>query len=86
MKLVFTEEGQQSLTRLDGAVARRIVAKLIWLTANFDQQVPDALGAELVGFFKLRVGDWRIIYSADRIKQTLTIHLVDHRSKVYKRR
>jgi mRNA-degrading endonuclease RelE of RelBE toxin-antitoxin system len=34
--------------------------------------------------FKLVVGDWRIIYTADFINKLITVHLIGHRREVYK--
>lgn len=36
--------------------------------------------------YRLRVGDYRIIYQVDLEKRVVTIHYVRHRKDVYKRR
>jgi mRNA-degrading endonuclease RelE of RelBE toxin-antitoxin system len=40
----------------------------------------------LDGFFKLRVGDVRVVYSLDREARLIRIHLVGNRDEIYKRR
>ncbi len=52
-------------------VCERIVNKINWLAENFDQITPQPLTANLSGFFKLRVGDYRVIYEFDSEKKTI---------------
>lgn len=42
------------------------------------------LHGEWKGFFKLRVGSWRVIYNVDYFKKIITIHYIDSRDKIYK--
>jgi len=63
--LSFTLEAKNDLERLDKNLRRRVIEKLGWLKDNFDKIIPSALGGEWRGFFKLRVGDWRIIYKIE---------------------
>lgn len=86
MKVVFSKEAEHDLERLGKNIASRIVAKLLWFAEHFPEQMPQPLGGGFRGFFKLRVGDWRVIYEVDHSIQALVIHLVDHRSRVYERR
>ena len=41
--------------------------------------------AQLKGFFKLRIGDWRMVYDFEREKNLITIHAIDNRNRVYKK-
>ena len=41
------------------------------------------LPANLAGFFKLRVGDYRVIYSFDEDLKVITIHQIGHRREIY---
>ena len=36
------------------------------------------------GFYKLRVGDWRVIYEVDPARCTLVVHAVKHRREAYR--
>ena len=54
------------------------------LLENFENIVSLPLGGAWRGFFKLRVGDWRIIYEADRGNELVIIHAISPRDKVYK--
>ncbi|MDJ0737498.1 MAG: type II toxin-antitoxin system RelE/ParE family toxin [Nostocaceae cyanobacterium] len=57
--------------------------KIRWLCENFDDISPQALSADLSGLFKLRVGDYRVIYSFDTEVQLITIHQIGHRRDIY---
>jgi mRNA interferase RelE/StbE len=58
----YEPEAFADLERLTQAVRGRIVDKIGWLAENFDQITPQPLTANLSGFFKLRVGDYRVVY------------------------
>jgi len=60
--------------------------KLDWLAVNFSVYRPEPLVGSFGGLFKLRIGDWRVVYSIDYKNETLIVLIVDHRSKIYKRR
>jgi mRNA interferase RelE/StbE len=79
----FLPEAIVDLEALTSSIQERILRKIRWLSENFDQVSPQALSADLNGLFKLRVGDYRIIYSFDTEVQCLTIHKVGHRRDVY---
>ncbi|MCZ8127974.1 MAG: type II toxin-antitoxin system RelE/ParE family toxin [Microcystis sp. LE19-114.1B] len=55
--------------------------KIEWLAINFEQITPLPLTREWSGFYKLRVGDYRVIYEFDR--ESRIIIRVGHRSEVY---
>ena len=74
----------QELAKLDKPVAQRIAKRLNWLAENFDLIKPLPLTGNLAGFYKLRVGDYRIIYEALHDEDVLLIHLIGHRREVYR--
>ncbi|WP_424404722.1 type II toxin-antitoxin system RelE family toxin [Microcoleus sp.] len=53
------------------------------MAENFEQITPMPLSANLAGFFKLRVGDYRVIYSFDDDLNVITIHQIGHRREIY---
>jgi mRNA interferase RelE/StbE len=71
------------LRGLDKAVAQRIVNKLRWLAENFESIRPEELAGPLTGLNKLRVGDYRAIYEADRDNRLIIVHLIGHRKVIY---
>ena len=76
----------QDLERLDKPTARRIVQRINWMTANLDEVRLEALTGDLAGLYKLRVGDYRVIYELLRDEETIVIHTVGHRREIYLRR
>ncbi|WP_414588262.1 type II toxin-antitoxin system RelE family toxin [Scytonema sp. PCC 10023] len=58
----YEPEALVSLERLTLVVRKRIISKIIWLAENLDQITPQPLTSDLSGFYKLRVGDYRVIY------------------------
>ncbi|MBD2444106.1 type II toxin-antitoxin system RelE/ParE family toxin [Dolichospermum sp. FACHB-1091] len=80
----YEPEALADLAKLTKSVCQRIVNKINWLAGNFDQITPQTLTAELSGFFKLRVGDYRVIYEFDPDQRIIFIDRVGHRSEIYK--
>ncbi|MGH8652065.1 MAG: type II toxin-antitoxin system RelE family toxin [Gammaproteobacteria bacterium] len=80
----FTPEALDDLSRLDAPIARRIAEKIQWLAGHFDQSRPETLTGPFAHLFKLRIGDWRVLYTTDPAQRIITIHVVAHRSKIYK--
>jgi len=77
------DEASRDLSRLDKSVGVRIVERLRWLAENLETVKPEALIGDLVGFYKLRVGDYRVIYAVLRDEQTIVIYSVGHRRDIY---
>ena len=72
------------LERLDKPVANRVVRKLRWLARNLDSINPESLKGGLAGLYKLREGDYRIVYQVLRSENIIVVHLIGHRRDVYK--
>lgn len=83
LNVEFTSQAVTDLERLDQVIAQRILDKIKWLTENFDNITPQPLTGDLKGFFKLRVGDYRVIYSINSSAAIITIHLIGHRREIY---
>ena len=79
----LTAEALVNQERLTQAVQERRGNKINWLAENFEQITPMALSVNLAGFFKLRVGDYRVIYSFDEDLKVITIHQIGHRREIY---
>jgi len=74
----------RELEDLDKNTARRIVERIDWLSENFPSIKPFALKGELSGLFKIREGDYRIIYQILHKEKTLVIHAIGHRRDIYR--
>jgi mRNA interferase RelE/StbE len=82
--LVLTREAQKFYEKAEPSLARR-------LNRCFDRlrQTPynhpniKRLRGHLAGYWRYRVGDWRVVYQADEDTRLITILLITHRSKAY---
>lgn len=84
-KIRLSDGSLSDIQRLDKRTAIRIMSKIEWLAKNADLVKPLGLRDNLTGFSKLRVGDYRIIYELNANENVLDIHIVGHRSEIYKR-
>jgi mRNA interferase RelE/StbE len=68
---------------MDAATAKRIRAKILLLAQN--PTAPSHNVKKLAGTdgFRLRVGDWRVIYSLRHRILTVIVIRVGHRSEIY---
>ncbi len=82
-ELVILPGARRDLERLDPPVRRRIAGRLDWVAEHFDEVQPEALTGDYAGWFKIRVGDYRILYQFDRAAHNLTIVKIRHRREVY---
>lgn len=83
-EIEFHPHALEDLERLDRATANRILKKIHWLAVNIDSMNPEALVGGFEGLFKLRVGDYRVIYQVNRQRNALRIELVGHRREIYR--
>ena len=84
-KIRILDAAERDLAQLDKPVARRIVRRIRWLAENLESVKPIALTGDLAGFYKLRVGDYRVVYEIFHSERVLVIHLIGHRSEIYRR-
>ncbi len=78
------DDASAELSRLDKTVAGRIAKRVIWLAQNFDNIRPEPLSTNLAGFYKLRIGDYRVVYEVFSEEKCLVIHKIGHRREVYR--
>jgi len=83
-RIEWEQEARQSLLNLDPTIVHRIVDRVSWLSLNFDNIRPKRLTARLRGYYRIRVGDYRIIYSIIRKDRILVVNYVGHRKDIYK--
>lgn len=75
-KVIILPQALEDLAKLDNQIAQRIIDKLTWLSENMETISPLSLKGKLSGFFKLRIGDWRVIYNIERNNKIITVHKV----------
>lgn len=81
--LQFSDRALTSLKRLDKPIAQRILSKLGWLASNAALVVHTPLTGDWSGFYRLRVGDYRVIYRLDRDNHLILVEVIGHRSEIY---
>lgn len=79
----YEPEAIADLENLSHVVQARIVSKINWLAENFDQITSEPLAGNLAGFYKLRVGDYRVIYDFNHDKKIIIIDQIGHRREIY---
>ena len=80
-RIEFTDKAVEDLESLTAIVRERVFKKIRWMSENFDNIRYQGLSENLSGLFKLRVGDYRVIYSFEN--DFITIHQVGHRRDIY---
>jgi len=85
-RIRILKSATRELAQLDKAVGRRVVERINWLAANLDKVRLEPLKGELAGLYKLRVGDYRVIYEILHEERTIVIHAIGHRRDIYRRR
>ena len=82
-KLEFTESARRELRALDGQLQRRISTKVNELCEDpFPSGVKKLHG--LQAHFRIRVGDYRVIYRVDGRRIVVVIVRIGHRRDVYR--
>ncbi len=79
----FEPEAINDLDNLPQVMRIRIINKISWLGANFERITPLSLAGKWSDFYKLRVGDYRVIYELDRENQLIIITRIGHRREIY---
>jgi mRNA interferase RelE/StbE len=81
-KIEWTEAAVKDLEKLDKLIALRILNKITWFSRSFNHLIPEPLSGEFKQTYKLRVGDWRVIYTIE--EDGIIIQSIGHRKEIYK--
>ncbi|MBI5788819.1 MAG: type II toxin-antitoxin system RelE/ParE family toxin [Candidatus Schekmanbacteria bacterium] len=76
----------RELEKLDKPIGHRIVQRIKWLAENSDKTKPEALKGDLAGLYKIREGNYRIIYEIIQKERIIIIHSIGHRREVYRKK
>ena len=85
-RVEFAPGADGDLSQLDTPVVRRVRSRLDRLAENVESVPHETLSGQLRGLFKLRAGDYRIVYSLDRNNRRITVLAIGHRSEIYRSR
>jgi mRNA interferase RelE/StbE len=86
LRVRLLDAAARDLARLDKPEGRRVVKRIDWLASNPDTIRLEALSGSLAGFYRLRVGDIRVIYEILDAEQILIVHAIGHRREIYRKR
>jgi mRNA-degrading endonuclease RelE of RelBE toxin-antitoxin system len=83
----FTGRGKRDMARLDPQIRRRIAQALDRLAGNPDEAtgVRRLAGRAGDSDFRIRVGDWRVIFETDRAHRQVIVHRILPRGRAYDR-
>jgi mRNA interferase RelE/StbE len=82
-RIEFDLKAIEDLRGLSVKVQSQILKKINWLGLNFEQVQPKGLAENLAGFYRLRVGDYRVLYEIDAELEVIAIARVGHRREIY---
>ena len=73
-RIRILEGAARKLAGLDKPIGRRVTQRINRLAANLDNIRPEPFTGDLAGFYKLRVGDYRVIYEILYDERIIVIH------------
>jgi mRNA interferase RelE/StbE len=81
--VVYSADALKIMSRMDRTVAKRVRSKILALA--HDPRAPNNNVKKLTGIegYRLRVGDWRVVYTLRHQILTIVVIRVGHRSEIY---
>jgi mRNA interferase RelE/StbE len=80
----LTASAEKEMAKLTRDMHRRVVEKVLQL-----EDSPRPAGAKHLEVpfegYRIRIGDWRVLYCVDDTKQLVTVYAVRHRREVYRK-
>lgn len=84
-RVLVEEAAQRDLRRLDPQVARRVRQRLLELEQNPRPPGVTKLQNVRPTRYRVRVGNWRILYSVDDQAKEVRVYRIKPRSQAYRR-
>lgn len=82
--VLHTQSFEKDLRRMPAWLIRRVMGRADALSENpFPKQAEKAKGG--ADLYKIRIGDYRLVYSVRTASRSIALHLIDLRDTVYKR-
>jgi mRNA interferase RelE/StbE len=82
-RIVFARSARRDLEKMESTIARRVLAKIEELIDR-----PRPVGCRKLeggsNLWRLRVGDYRVVYSVDDDRRLIDVVAVRHRREVYR--
>ena len=83
-KVEYRSEADEDLEKLDKSTRERVTKKVHWLAEYIENIKPEMIGGNYRGVYKLRIGNWRVIYGISHTQKTITVYTKGHRCEIYK--
>jgi mRNA interferase RelE/StbE len=83
-KIVFTTQAAKSFQRMPRKTANSIREKLTQIANDLFASVPNATKLQGRAGYRLRVGDWRVIYEIDKTEVVIIVLKIAPRGEVYR--
>jgi mRNA interferase RelE/StbE len=84
-RITFAPSAVRELDRLEESLRTRVIAKIATLSNDPHPRGSIKLEGE-DGMYRLRVGDYRILYAVLKKELEIVIAAIQHRSDVYRKR
>ncbi len=81
-QIFIKRSAEKELDALPAPIRERIVRKLLKLEA--DPRLPGTKKLQGEDAYRLRIGDYRVLYTIEDQARIITIFAIDHRSEVYR--
>lgn len=82
MKIDFVKSAEKELGKLDKRLSRRLLEKIQKLGDNpYGQDSQKLAGGK---GYRIRLGDYRIVYIIDKFNKLVTIIKIGHRREIYR--
>ena len=82
-ELAFYPGVEKDLRKLDRPTGERILSKIHWLCEHVELIRHEPLTAQWAGLYKLRVGDYRVVYELDLERKRIVVYAIGHRKDIY---
>lgn len=80
-RVIYTRSYLRDLERFNAAINNRVVRATENLASNPFLGKP--LRGELKGYYSLRVGSYRVIYTVEEKSRTVVLRAAGHRGRIY---
>ena len=81
-RVEWSQQATAQLRKLDRQVGRRLLAKITKLAADPTPRGCRPLQGQPAGTYRIRIGDYRVIYAIDGAELVVLVVRVAHRSEV----
>jgi mRNA interferase RelE/StbE len=83
-RILFTKSADKALRKMPRDIARRICERLDHIAEDPYAQDPNVTRLQNRPGYRLRVGDWRVIYEVEREELVILVLRIGTRGEVYR--